>query len=427
MPATILVGAQWGDEGKGKITDFLAEKADVVVRYQGGNNAGHTVISGDNEYKLHLVPSGILYPGSLCLIGNSVVVDLAVLLDEMEALKARGISFDHFYISERAHLIMPYHKYLDALEEDAKADDKIGTTKRGIGPAYVDKLSRIGIRLADLLDEGEFRRKLKIALAQKNPLIERVYGGEPFAEEPIIAEFMALAKRAEPYIADTALLLDEALKAGKKVLLEGAQGTHLDVDHGTYPFVTSSNPVSGGALVGAGFGPSHVKQVLGVSKAYATRVGSGPFPTELEDDMGAHLRDKGGEFGVTTGRPRRCGWLDIVALRYSVRVNGLTDIALTKLDVLDELAEIKICTGYTYQGKVLRELPAGHHVLCNCEPVYESFPGWQAPTGNAKKFDELPEHAQAYIHKIEELAGAKISIIAVGPERSQTIVRDFGV
>ncbi len=425
MPATILVGAQWGDEGKGKITDFLAEKAEVVVRYQGGNNAGHTVIYGDQVYKLHLVPSGILYSDSLCLIGNSVVVDLAVLLDEMEDLKGRGLSFDRFYISERAHLIMPYHKCLDALEEDAKAEGKIGTTKRGIGPAYVDKISRIGIRLADILDEAEFRRKLRNALAQKNPLIEKVYGGEPFAEEPIVEEFMALAKKARPYIADTALMLDERLRAGKKVLLEGAQGTHLDVDHGTYPFVTSSNPVSGGALVGAGFGPKHVKQVLGVSKAYATRVGSGPFPTELEDEMGEHLRQQGGEFGVTTGRPRRCGWLDLVVLRYSARVNGLTDLALTKLDVLDDLDEIKICTGYEYQGDVLTELPAGLHVLNACKPVYEAFPGWKTATGAAKEFCDLPENAQNYVKKIEELAGVKVSIIAVGPERSQTITRDF--
>ncbi len=381
MAATILVGAQWGDEGKGKITDFLANTAEVVVRYQGGNNAGHTVISGDAVYKLHLVPSGILYKDCLCLIGNSVVVDLAVLLAEIRALKERGLSFDRFYISERAHLIMPYHKVLDALEEEAKAEGKIGTTKRGIGPAYVDKINRIGIRLADLLDEGEFRRKLGLALDQKNPLLEKIYGAEPFQPEPIVREFMALAAEAKPYIADTALLLDEQLKAGKKVLLEGAQGTHLDVDHGTYPFVTSSNPVSGGALVGAGFGPREVRQVIGVSKAYATRVGSGPFPTELEDETGERLRQTGGEFGVTTGRPRRCGWLDLVALRYSVRINGLTDLAITKLDVLDDFAEIKICTGYEYRGQVLKEFPAGLQILNHCKPIYESHPGWKQPTG----------------------------------------------
>ncbi len=423
MSATILVGAQWGDEGKGKITDFLAEKSQVIVRSQGGNNAGHTVINGSNEYKLHLIPSGILYNDTLNLIGNGVVVDLGVLLAEMTGLKERGISFANFYISDRAHLIMPYHKVLDGLEEKAKAGAKIGTTGRGIGPAYVDKMNRIGIRLCDLLCEAEFRRKLDVALAQKNDLFTKIYGVEPLEAEPIVAEFMALAQDIRPYVADTSVLLQQAIKEKKKILFEGAQGIHLDIDHGTYPFVTSSSPVSGGALTGTGVGPTAIDQVVGVAKAYTTRVGSGPFPTELEDEMGETLRQKGYEFGTTTGRPRRCGWLDAVVLRHSVRVSGITDLAVTKLDVLDSLAEIKICTSYKYEGRILTEFPAALNVMNSVEPQYETMPGWQCDTSGCRSFEQLPAPAQAYIKRLEELTDTEVSIVAVGPDRKQTILR----
>lgn len=423
MAATILIGAQWGDEGKGKITDFLAAKSQVVVRFQGGNNAGHTVIAGKEEYKLHLIPSGILSPQCLCLIGNGVVIDLAVLLAEMDSLRARGISFANFYVSDRAHLIMPYHKILDALEEEDKAAEKIGTTKRGIGPTYVDKIGRLGIRLCDLLDEEAFRHKLHEMLGQKNRLIENVYRGAPLAKEPIVADFMAMAERIRPHVADTSLLLHKAIAQGGPVLFEGAQGTHLDIDHGTYPFVTSSNPVAGGALTGAGVGPTAIDRVVGVSKAYTTRVGEGPFPTELLDATGEKLRQWGAEYGTTTGRPRRCGWLDGVALRYSVRVNSLTDLALTKLDVLDHLAEIKICVGYRDGDQVLREFPAAHHVLERVEPVYETLPGWQQDTTAARNFADLPAAAQRYVLRVEELAGTDVSLVAIGPERNQIILR----
>ena len=423
MPAIILIGSQWGDEGKGKITDFLAERSDVIVRSQGGNNAGHTVISGNEEYKLHLIPSGILYKDSLNIIGNGVVIDLAVLLDEMDQLKERGVSFDHFYISDRAHLILPYHKVLDGLEEEAKGDAKIGTTKRGIGPAYSDKVNRVGIRVCDLMEFDEFERKLKVVLKQKNTLLEKVYDHAPLDEAEIVAEFKVLAERVRPYVADTSVLLDGVLKDNKKVLFEGAQAVHLDIDHGTYPFVTSSSPAAGGALTGTGVGPTKIDQVIGVAKAYTTRVGEGPFPTELFDETGEELRKVGHEYGVTTGRPRRCGWLDAVLLRYSVRVSGVTDLALTKLDVLDGLDEIKVCVGYRYGEEELSEFPASLKRMENCVPVYETLPGWKEDITKCSSYDELPENAKAYIARVEELTGAPVSIVAVGPERNQTIVR----
>ena len=426
MPAIILVGSQWGDEGKGKITDFLAERSDVIVRSQGGNNAGHTVISGGEEYKLHLIPSGILYKDSLNIIGNGVVIDLAVLLKEMDELKERGVSFNHFHISDRAHLIMPYHKVLDGLEEEAKGDGKIGTTKRGIGPAYADKVNRVGIRVCDLIDFSEFERKLHQVLKQKNVLLEKVYGQEPMDEKAIVEEYKVLAELVRPYVADTSVLLDKELKAGKKVLFEGAQAVHLDIDHGTYPFVTSSSPCAGGALTGTGVGPTKINQVIGVAKAYTTRVGEGPFPTELFDEMGEELRKVGGEYGVTTGRPRRCGWLDAVLLRYSVRVSGVTDLALTKLDVLDGLDEIKICVGYRYGDEELTEFPASLNRMEGCEPIYETLPGWKEDITGCGSYEDLPEKAKAYIARVEDLTGAPVSIVAVGPERHQTIVRkDF--
>lgn len=424
MPAIILIGSQWGDEGKGKVTDFLAERSDVVVRSQGGNNAGHTVISEGEEYKLHLIPSGILNKDSLNVVGNGVVVDLAVLLDEMDQLKARGVSFDRFRISDRAHLIMPYHKLFDGLEEEAKGEAKIGTTKRGIGPAYSDKVNRVGIRICDLMDFSEFKRKLKNVLPQKNIILEKVYEKETFKEEDILVEFEALADRIRPYVADTSLLLDEAIKAGKNILFEGAQAVHLDIDHGTYPFVTSSSPCAGGALTGTGVGPTKIDSVVGVAKAYTTRVGAGPFPTELFDEMGEQLRKTGGEYGVTTGRPRRCGWLDAVMLRYSVRVSGVTELALTKLDVLDDLNEIRVCVGYRYREENLSEFPASLIRMEKCEPIYETLPGWNEDITGCRSYDELPENAKAYIRRVEELTGAPVGIVAVGPERHQTIIRD---
>ena len=423
MPATILVGSQWGDEGKGKITDFLAERADVVVRSQGGNNAGHTVIAGEEEYKLHLIPSGILSEKSLNIVGNGVVVDLEVLLSEMDQLKERGVSFDRFYLSDRAHLIMPYHKILDGLEEEAKGDAKIGTTKRGIGPAYADKVSRVGIRVCDLMDFSEFERKVAQVVKQKNVLLTKVFEKEPLDAAEIIAAFKGLAERIRPYVADTSLLLSEALRQGKNVLFEGAQAVHLDIDHGTYPFVTSSSPVSGGALTGTGVGPTSIDRVLGVAKAYTTRVGAGPFPTELFDGTGEELRRVGGEFGVTTGRPRRCGWLDAVLLRYSVRVAGMTDLALTKLDVLDGFDEIKICVGYRCGEEELTEFPASLARMEGSRPIYETLPGWKTDISGCRSFEELPENAKRYIARIEELTGAGVSVVAVGPKRDQTIVR----
>lgn len=423
MPATIIVGSQWGDEGKGKITDFLAERSEVVVRSQGGNNAGHTVISDGAEYKLHLIPSGILNKDSLNVVGNGVVVDLAVLLDEMDQLKERGVSFAQFYLSDRAHLIMPYHKVLDGLEENAKGESKIGTTKRGIGPAYADKVNRVGIRICDLMEFDEFKRKLHIVLQQKNLLLEKIYEEEPLDEAAIVAEFAPLAERIRPHVADTSVLVNKALKAGKKVLFEGAQAVHLDVDHGTYPFVTSSSPSAGGALTGTGVGPTKIDMVIGVAKAYTTRVGSGPFPTELEDQYGEALRKIGGEYGVTTGRPRRCGWLDGVILRYSARVCGMTDLALTKLDVLDQLEELKLCVAYKYGDQTLTEFPASLSAMEHCEPIYETLPGWQQNISSCRTYEELPENAKAYIKRVEELTETPVSIVAVGPDRQQTILR----
>jgi len=423
MSAVVLIGAQWGDEGKGKITDFLAEKADMVVRYQGGSNAGHTVVVGDEEYKLHLIPSGVLYPGTDCVIGNSVVVDLEITLREIDGLEQRGISASRLKISDRAQLIMPYHKKLDEMQEEGKGANKIGTTKRGIGPCYMDKAARVGIRVCDLLDQEIFEQKLDINLAEKNTLFTKIYGVEGFDREEIIADYRLLTERIRPYIADTSVLVNDAIDAGRKVLFEGAQGTMLDLDHGTYPFVTSSHPVAGGACIGAGVGPTRIGQVIGVTKAYTTRVGEGPFPTELLDETGEFIRKEGAEFGVTTGRPRRCGWFDAVVVRYGARLSGLTSLAITKLDVLDKLAEIKICTAYEYRGQVIKDFPASLKVLAECRPVYETMAGWQVDTTGATEYTDLPAQARAYLERLEELTGVKAAIIAVGPKRSQTIVR----
>ncbi|MFZ5944998.1 MAG: adenylosuccinate synthase [Bacillota bacterium] len=424
MPSVVLIGAQWGDEGKGKITDYLAQRADVVVRYQGGNNAGHTVVVGDQEFKLHLIPSGILYPGTICVIGNGVVVDPKVLVKELDYLKSRNININNLRISDRAHLIMPYHVRLDELEEERKGANKIGTTRKGIGPAYMDKAARVGIRIVDLLDKEEFSEKLRANLQSKNNLLERVYEAPGFDFQEIYDEYLGYIEKIKHLVADTSVIIHDALDAGENVLFEGAQGTLLDLDHGTFPYVTSSHPVAGAACIGAGVGPTDISKVIGVVKAYTTRVGEGPFPTELTGDMGDLIRKIGHEFGTTTGRPRRCGWLDCVILRYAARVSGLDSIAITKLDVLDSIEKIKICVGYKYNGSELKDFPSSLKVLAQCQPVYEEMDGWLEDTTNARSYEELPEKAREYIQRITELIGVKTAIIAVGPKREQTIIVD---
>ena len=423
MSNKIVVGSQWGDEGKGKVTDMLASTADVVVRFGGGNNAGHTVIVNDEKFELHIIPSGILYPEKTCVIGNGVVIDPVVLVEEMEGLLERGIDLDNLYISEKAHVIMPYHRLLDGLEEKRKGDDKIGTTGKGIGPTYTDKVARKGIRVIDLLDENRFRKKLEKALEYKNLLLEKIYGEEPLDVDGIIEEYRPSIEKIRSHVKNTSLLLDKAIKEDKKVFFEGAQGTLLDVDHGTYPFVTSSNPTAGGVCTGTGVGPVKIDDVIGVAKAYITRVGAGPFPTELKGEIGEKLRQKGHEFGVTTGRPRRCGWLDIPVLKHAVRVNGLTEIVLTKVDILSGFDEIKVCTAYTNGDQVLEEFPADFEKLTDYEPVYESFAGWDEDITNIREYENLPENAKKYIEKIEEMVNTPISIIGIGPGREEAIIK----
>lgn len=419
MPAVVLVGAQWGDEGKGKITDFLAEAADCVVRYQGGSNAGHTVELDHDKFMLHLIPSGILHPTKLCVIGNGVVIDMGKVIEEIDGLQKRGIDTSNLRISSRASVVMPYHKKIDEIEDRTK---KIGTTKRGIGPTYADKISRVGFRIGDLLHADHFREKFTAEVASKNRLLECLYNEPGFDAAEMIEQLMAEIEILKPYIADTGLLVHSIIKAGKKVLFEGAQGTLLDIDHGTYPYVTSSYPTAGGACVGTGIGPTEIGRVIGVAKAYTTRVGEGPFPTELLDETGALFRERGAEFGTTTGRPRRCGWLDAVILRYAARINGLTDLAITKLDVLDTFSTIKICVAYLYEGELLTEFPDTNNVLEGCVPQYIEMPGWNQDISQITEFAELPQATRDYIAKIEELCGVKQALIAVGPKRDQTIV-----
>ncbi len=422
MPTVVLIGAQWGDEGKGKITDFLAEKADVVVRYQGGNNAGHTVVADGKEFKLHLIPSGILYPGKLCLIGNGVVIDPAVLIAELENLAAQKISTENLRISPRAHVIFPYHQRLDRCEEERKGARKIGTTCRGIGPAYMDKAARAGIRVADLIDPEEFPARLEDALQEKNRLLNQVYGADGFTCAEILAAYSNYAEIIKPYVADVSIIVNEAIARGQNVLCEGAQGTLLDLDHGTYPYVTSSHPVAGAACLGAGFGPTKINRVVGVAKAYITRVGEGPFPTELKDALGDQIRTRGHEFGTTTGRPRRCGWFDGVVARYATRINGLDCLAITKLDVLSGLEKLKVCTAYRYRGELITEFPATLKVLAECEPVYEEFPGWAEDISEIRRYEDLPANAKNYLARLAELARTPVALISVGPSREQTIV-----
>jgi adenylosuccinate synthase len=423
MPVLVVVGAQWGDEGKGKIIDLLTERADVVARYQGGHNAGHTVVVGTEEFILHLVPSGILHKGKKCVIGNGVVVDPSALLEEMDAMAARGVKFnDSLMISKNAHLIMPYHKALDMASEKLKGSRKIGTTGRGIGPAYSDKINRKGIRMADILDPAVFRDKLAINTGEANFLLERFYN-EPLVQlDQVYEEYLGYARRLKKYIADTTLFLNNAISGNKKVLAEGAQGTHLDVDHGTYPFVTSSSPTAGGACTGLGIGPGAVTEVMGIVKAYTTRVGSGPFPTELEDKTGELLRARGREYGATTGRARRCGWADTLIIRHAVRVNSMTSAAITKLDVLDTLDELKICVGYRYKGKLYEEMPSELAVLEKGTPQYITMPGWKQSTEGVKKYEDLPRKARAYVEKLCRLSGVKPAIISTGARRDETII-----
>ncbi len=423
MANKIVVGAQWGDEGKGKITDMLAKTADLVVRYGGGNNAGHTVIVDDLKFELHLIPSGILYEDKMSVLGGGVVIDPEAMVAEMEGLKERGISLDNLYISETAHVIMPYHRLLDGLEEKRKGDSKIGTTGKGIGPCYTDKTSRRGIRIADLLDEKRLKAKLEQALDFHNEVLEKIYGEEKLNAEDIIEEYRPYIEKIKPHVTNTSLLLNKAYAEDKKIFFEGAQGTLLDIDYGTYPFVTSSNPTAGGVCTGTGMGPTTIDDVIGVTKAYLTRVGEGPFPTELDNEWGEFLRDKGHEYGVTTGRPRRCGWLDIPILKHAVRVNGLTEIALTKIDVLTGIEEIKVCTAYKHGDKIVEEFPPYLENEIPYEPVYESWPGWDEDITGCRNYDELPINAQRYIERIEELVGVPAEIISVGPGRKEAIIR----
>ncbi|MCH5163289.1 MAG: adenylosuccinate synthase [Clostridiales bacterium] len=423
MNTIAIVGAQWGDEGKGKYIDILASKADYVVRATGGSNAGHTVVNGDKVYKLHLIPSGILYPNTVNIIGNGVVLDPKVVLEEMDELAKAGVKFDNLLMDLRAHIVLPYHKEFDELAELAKGANAIGTTKRGIGPCYADKCDRIGIRLIDLLDKNIFAQKLKTNLELKNKIITAVYGGKPLDYDQMYAEYCGYAKRLEKYACDTGAVLYDAIKAGKRVVFEGAQGTLLDLDSGTYPFVTSSHPITGGFCAGAGVGPTAIKECLGIAKSYTTRVGAGPFPTELDDEIGKHLLNVGHEYGVTTGRARRCGWLDAVILRLAVRTNGLTSLAINKLDPLTGLKKIKVATAYKMNGKILKDFPADISILEKCTPVYEEFEGWTEDITSCRKFEDLPKAAQDYILAIEKAVDCPVSMIGVGPDREQNIVR----
>ncbi|OPL07905.1 MAG: adenylosuccinate synthetase [delta proteobacterium ML8_F1] len=423
MAIAVIVGAQWGDEGKGKIIDYLASRADMVVRGQGGNNAGHTVVVGEEKYALHLIPSGVLYEETTNIIGNGVVVDPRGFLEEIEGLEKRGVKTDRIYISDRAHLVMPYHRVIDALAEEKRGEMKIGTTKKGIGPCYMDKVERTGIRMIDMIEEG-FESLMRARIRDKNEIIEKLYGAEKLDEDSIVDEYLSYVEKIKPFVRDTGVLIHKGLEEGKKILLEGAQGTLLDVDYGTYPYVTSSHPISGGFAIGSGIGPNRITEVIGIAKAYTTRVGSGPFVTELEDETGDRIREKGHEYGTTTGRPRRCGWFDAVMVRYAARINGMTSLSLMLLDVLSGFDEIKICTGYACEGGIIEDYPASLKVLQRCQPVYETLPGWSEDLGDITTYEALPENARRYIQKIEKTVGVPVKVVSIGPKRSQTIVID---
>lgn len=425
MPGTVLLGTQWGDEGKGKVTDLISQDFDYVVRFQGGNNAGHTVIHGDTKLALHLIPSGILYPEITPVIGNGCVIDPKVLIGEMDKLEELGIQTSQLRISNNAHVIMPYHRDLDGAFERRLGANEIGTTRRGIGPCYQDKAARTGIRIQDLLDEHIFREKLETALLEKNALLEKIYDLPTYTVDQIAEEYLAYGDRIRPLVCESAQMLNDAAKAGKWILFEGAQGTQLDIDHGTYPFVTSSNCTAGGACTGTGIGPTGIDRVIGVVKAYMTRVGSGPFPTELYDEDGKTLGTVGAEFGVTTGRPRRCGWYDAVIVKYAAEVNGLTDLAVTKLDVLSSFDTIKVCVAYEADGKRYENVPSQQTAFHHAKPIYEELPGWKEDITGCRTYEELPANARAYIERLEELAGVPASIITVGPDRDQTILHGW--
>lgn len=422
MSAFIVLGAQWGDEGKGKMTDYLAEKAEVVVRFQGGNNAGHTVEVGDKQYKLHLIPSGILYDNKLNVIGNGVVIDPKAMFDEIDYLEGLGVKVtpDKLIVSDRAQVIMPYHRVLDGLKEKARGNNDIGTTGKGIGPSYTDKVERSGIRICDLIHKEVFEQKLRQNVEDKNEII-KLYGGEELDFNTVYNEYLGYAERIKPFVSDISVRLYEEIKNNKNVLFEGAQGALLDIDYGTYPYVTSSNTIAGGVCTGAGVGPTVITGAVGIAKAYTTRVGKGPFPTELDDQMGELLREKGHEYGVTTGRARRCGWLDLVILKSTARISGLTSFVVTKIDTLAGIEKIKVCTGYKFEDKIIDYFPASLEDLAKCEPIYEEFDGWDESIEEARSYDELPENAKIYLKRIEEFTNTKVSIVSVGPKRDQTI------
>lgn len=422
MATAMVLGTQWGDEGKGKIVDYLAQKADVVIRSQGGNNAGHTVVADGQSFALRLLPSGILFSEKTCIIGNGVVVNPEVLLEELDGMVKKGVTISKLEVSTRAHIIMPYHIRIDEEDEKLRGDDKIGTTKNGIGPCYADKINRVGIRIGDLMDRDVFYQKLKTNLELKNRLFATYYNCEGFDFEEIFTKYTALAERIRPYVKDTEYSANQYIKEGKKVLFEGAQATMLDLDHGTYPFVTSSNPTAGGACVGSGVGPRMMSNIIGVVKAYTTRVGAGPFPAEQSNKIGEYLRETGHEFGTVTGRSRRCGWFDSVVVRYAAMLNSLDYLAITRLDILDGLDTINICKGYMYKGIELKEYPESLNILQDVEPVYEELPGWKTDISGCKSYDELPENARYYVERISQLVGVPLGIVSVGPDRSQTIV-----
>ena len=422
MSTVVISGAQWGDEGKGKIVDYLAAQADTVVRFQGGSNAGHTVSVGGEEYKLRLLPSGILYKGTTCVIGNGVVLDPQCLLEELDNMHRRGVDTSGIRISNRAHVVMPWHKLFDELGEENRGANKIGTTKRGIGPCYIDKADRIGIRVCDLIDREDFAAKVQSVVGMKNLILEKVYNHAPLDAEEIIREYEGYAERIRPFVCDTITLLNEQIDAGKKILFEGAQATMLDIDYGTYPYVTSSHPISGGVGIGAGVAPKKINTVVGVVKAYCTRVGEGPFPTEQLNAIGDKLREAGHEFGTVTGRPRRTGWIDACVVKYAGQLSGTDYMAVTRLDILDGFDEIKMCTAYKIDGQIINEIPASLKVLAQVEPVYETFAGWKTDISNVRRYEDLPANARRYLERMAEVTGIALGIVSVGPNRDQTIV-----
>ncbi len=421
MPGYVVVGAQWGDEGKGKVVDVLSKQVDCIVRFQGGNNAGHTVVVNGEKHILHLLPSGVLHENSTCIIGPGVVVDPFVLLEEMAVLQSKGMSCDHIYVSDRAHLIMPYHILIDTLEEERAGENKIGTTKRGIGPCYADKYARQGFRVHELLDFEQFKHKLKIVLEKKNELLTKLYQVEPLSYEKMVEQFASILPEIKKRTMESVTYVNDALEKQKVVLFEGAQAAMLDINYGTYPYVTSSSPTSAGVCTGAGVAPSQIDRVIGVVKAYSTRVGEGPFVSELHDEIGEHIRQAGNEFGATTGRPRRCGWLDLNVIKHAVLLNGLTDIVITKVDVLSELDEIQVCTGYEIDGNIVHHIPSSLNDIEKAKPVYTTLAGWKQDISNIREFDQLPENCKRYIQLIEEVSGVRVSMVSVGPERNHNI------